>query len=165
MNRILRTTLLAAVALGCSESIGPKPPSAKSAFIEVLSAVSKANLGVGDTLTWTYSLENITTDSLTLTTNIGCQLRPELDQVQGPTIPDLLELICPPSQTVRKMAAGEKQTFSIILRGYDKTKSTDDQKPGYLLTSGTFDASVLVTATELGVPVRSDWVRFKVDVP
>ncbi|HEX7939890.1 MAG TPA: hypothetical protein VF483_12960, partial [Gemmatimonadaceae bacterium] len=74
----------------------------------------------------------------------------------------LLALNCPASQTVRSLAPGETAAFGIILRGYDKTKSTDLQKPGYLLSSGTFDASMFVTANELGTPVRSDWVRFTV---
>ena len=68
-------------------------------------------------------------------------------------------------QTVRVLAPGATFSAFGILRGYDKTKTTGQQTPGYLLTSGTFDASMLVTASPLPVPVRSDWVRFVVNVP
>lgn len=163
MTRILKTAALAAILIGCGDSTaGPKPPSAKSTLVEVVSTMSKTTLAVGDTATFGYSVKNITTDTLTLTTDTGCQITPELDQVAGPTIPDLLTLNCPGSQTVRTLAPGETAAYGLILRGYDKTKSTDLQKPGYLLSSGTFDASMFVTANELGTPVRSDWVRFTV---
>ncbi|MEK7403225.1 MAG: hypothetical protein AABZ80_12790 [Gemmatimonadota bacterium] len=162
MKRILRTSALAIILMACKDSVGPKPPSAKSTVVEVITTVSKAQLGVGDTATFGYSLKNISADSLTLTTNDGCQIRPELDQVDGPKIPNLLELLCPTAQTVLVLAPGEKVAYGIVLRGYDKTKATDLQQPGYLLSTGTFDASMLVTANELPAPVRSDWIRFTV---
>lgn len=163
MNRILRTAAFAAIVTACGDGVsGPKPPSAKSTLLEVISTTSKASLGVGDTATFGYSLKNLTADSLTLTTTTGCQIKPELDQVGGPRIPDLLELTCPTSPTVRRLGPGQKLTYGIILRGYDKTKPAAAQTPGYLLSSGTFDASMIVTASELGSPVRSDWVRFTV---
>ena len=163
MKRVLRIAAIAAALVACSDSVGPKPPSAKSTKLEVVSTMSKTTLGVGDTASFGYSLKNITTDTLTLTTDTGCQIKPELDQVAGPTIPDLLVLNCPSLiQTVRKLAPGEKLTYGLVLRGYDKSKSVDLQKPGYLLSTGTFDASMVVAANELSANVRSDWVRFTV---
>jgi hypothetical protein len=163
MNRILKTAIVLSLLAACSESTaGPKPPSAKSTKLEVISTMSKTTLGVGDTATFGYSLKNITTDTLTLTTDTGCQITPQLDQVAGPKIPDLLALNCPGTQTVRKLAPGEKAAYALTVRGYDKTKSAAVQTPGYLLSTGTFDASMVVTAKELGAPVRSDWVRFTV---
>ena len=162
MHRILLAVALAPVFIACSDTTGLKPPSAKNSKIEVVSMVSRTSLGVGDTATFSYSLKNLTTDTLTLTTDTGCQVRPELDQVAGPRMTDLLTLSCPPTPTVRKLAPGEKQTYGIFLRGFDKTKAATLQTPGYLLTTGTFDASMVVVAKELGAPVRSDWVRFTV---
>jgi hypothetical protein len=163
MNRILKAAAIAAALVACGDEVaGPKAPSAKSTVVEVKTTMSKLTLGVGDTATFGYSLKNLTAASLTLTTDTGCQIKPELDQVDGPRIPDLLELTCPGSQTVRVLAAGETVTFGIVLRGYNKNLSPDQQKPGYLLSSGTFDASMIVTANELTSPVRSDWVRFTV---
>ena len=163
MKRVtLAVIALLAAGGACSDSLGPKPPSARSTIIEVVSTMSRTTLGVGDTATFGYSLKNLTGDSLTLTTNTGCQIRPELDQVAGAKIPDLLSLLCPTAATVSTLGPGEKVTYGIILRGFDKTKPSSEQKPGYLLTTGTFDASMVVTANELPAPVRSDWVRFTV---
>jgi hypothetical protein len=162
MHRILKTAAIAGALVACSDSVGPKPPSARSTIVEVITTMSKSNLNVGDTATFGYSVRNLTASTLTLTTDTGCQLSPVLDQVDGPRMTDLLELLCPTTQTISVLAAGEKVEYGILLRGYDKTKPVDQQKPGYLLTTGTFDASMLVTANELPVAVRSDWVRFTV---
>jgi hypothetical protein len=169
MNRMMKIAAPAAVALALAackeETTGPKGPSEKSTIVEVVSTVSKSTLGVGDTATFAYSVKNITLDTLTLTTNTGCQIAPVLDQVAGPRIPDLYELNCPTAQTVRVLPPGATYSAFGILRGYDKTKPNNQQTPGYLLTSGTFDASMVVTASPLPAPVRSDWVRFVVNVP
>jgi hypothetical protein len=162
MNRIAKSAIAAATLLACKDSVGPKPPSAKSTIVEVVTTLSRTNFEVGDTGTFGYSVKNITTDTLTLTTSTGCQILPVLDQVDGPRIADLFEVTCPFAETVRTLAPGEKYQTGVLLRGYDKNKTVDQQTPGYLLSTGTFDASMLVTANELPVPVRSDWVRFTV---
>jgi len=162
MRTLLKSAVIAVTLVACKDSIGPKPPSAKSTIVEVVTTMSKTALGVGDTATFAYYVKNITPDTLTLSTPTGCQISPDLDQVEGPRMADLLELNCPGTPTTRVLAPGEKAQYFIILRGYDKNKSVDLQKPGYLLTTGTFDASMYVTATELPTAVRSDWVRFTV---
>lgn len=164
MSRRFRPIALLAALIACGDALGPKPKSATNAFVKVTALVSRTPLRPGDTATFSYSVENITSDSLTLTTTSGCQIKPELDQVAGPnmTPPPLAELFCPTTPTVRRLAAAQKQTFSLVLRGFDTSKPADVQRPGYLLTKGTFDASVLVSAAEIGGSVRSDWVRFEV---
>ena len=164
--RNARLWLSVAVLAACTDSIAPKSPSAANAFVKVVSTVSKPTINRGDTLTFTYSVENITNDSLTLTTPNGCQIRPVLDQVDGARMSPapLTELSCLDNVvvTVRKLARGEKVASTLLLRSYDPSKSATSQVPGYLLTAGTFDASMLVTANEIGAPARSDWVRFVV---
>jgi hypothetical protein len=155
--------LIAVVA--CGEKIaGPKPPSPLNDFIKATTTLSKTVVGRGDTMRFHFSVENITADSLTLSTDIGCQIMPFLDQVAGarqrPTLQEQIQ--CPDSGTTRKLAAGEVLAFSVLLRGYDPSKDIMLQTPGFVLKAGIFDASVLVRANEIGGEVNSDWVRFEV---
>jgi len=164
MSRPHHIFLLAALLAGCGDSIaGPKGPSATSTVLKATTTLSKLVVQRGDTMRFTYSIENLTGSPLTLTTPNGCQVKPELDQVGGKLMnPRALAdaLICPTTQTITPLGANQKVTFSLLLRGYDPSKEVSLQKPGYLLTTGVFDASVLITATE--AMVRSDWVRFEV---
>lgn len=166
MINVRRILALAAVLAACKDSIAPKPPYVANAFVLVTSTLSKTSLPLNDTLKWTYSFENITNDSLTLTTPAGCQVQPELDIVEGAEWedPPLSELACLAfeSATVTKLAAGEKQTFFLVLGRYEASKV--DQAPSftYFLTRGTWDASLLVNAVEIGGSARSEWVRFLV---
>lgn len=163
MNRIFRSLALVA-ALSCADAVGPKPPSATSDLVIVTTTFAKTSLARGDTVRFTYSVENKGDTSLTLNTVSGCQIKPELDQVDGKRMnpPAFSEVFCPADSTQTTLTARQKVTYGQLLCGYDPSKSDAQQCPGYRLTSGTFDASVLVTATELTVPVRSDWVRFTV---
>ena len=157
---------LATLLVACSDSItGPKPPSATSTILKATVTLSKVVVQRGDTMRFSYTVENLTAGPLTLTTDTGCQIQPELDQVGGARMdPPALSgaLLCPTEATVRTLAVGEKFAFGILLRAYDPSKPIAVQSPGYLLTTGTFDASVLVRATEVGGQLRSDWVRFEV---
>lgn len=166
MSQKARFFALAIVLVACSDAVGPKPPSAANAFVKVVSTVSRTSIGKGDTLTFTYSVENITNDSLTLTTVAGCQIQPELDQVAGARMepPPLTELSCYESTlpTVSKLAQGEKFTYALLVRGFNPSKAAWEQGSGYLLTAGKYDASMLVNANEIGTSARSDWVRFEV---
>ena len=165
MRRLHRILVLAAGIVACGDSIaGPKGPSATSTLVKATVTLSKLVVQRGDTMRFSYSLQNLTANSLTLNTATGCQIRPELDQVGGALMkPPALSnaLLCPDVPTVITLTAGQTVTYSILLRGYDPSKAVTAQVPGYLLTTGVFDASVLITATEI-VSVRSDWVRFEV---
>ena len=174
MKRLCQTIALAAVLVACGDDIaGPKAPSLTSTLLQATVTLSKLVVARGDTMRFSYTMENLTAAPLTLTTTTGCQVLPVLDQVGGKRMnpPALTDAIfCPEDPTVQTLVAGEQRTFSFLLRGYDPSKLISDQRPGYLLTTGTYDASVLITAAELCAgagsgcvgTLRSDWVRFEV---
>lgn len=174
MRRLFQTIAFAATLVACGDDIaGPKAPSLTSTVLKASVLLSKPVVARDDTMRFSYTMENLTAATLTLTTTTGCQVLPELDQVGGKRMspPALSDAIfCPTDPTIQTLVAGEKRTFSFLLRGYDPSKLVTDQRPGYLLTTGTHDASVLITAAELCVgtgsgcvgTLRSDWVRFEV---
>jgi hypothetical protein len=162
--RKLQLLCLAVVTIACGDKIaGLKPPQAKNAFIKATTTISKLVVFPGDTFRFYFSIENITGDSLTLSTAIGCLIYPQLDKVAGPRQVPLFTdaFACPNTPTVMHLAAGEVLTLSALLRGFDPNVDILFQKPGYVLKPGTIDASVYVRADQIG-DVTSDWVRFVV---
>lgn len=166
MITVRRLVVLGAVLVACSDSVAPKPPYVPNEFVMVETVLSKTTLTINDTMLFRYSVENLTNDSLTLTTPSGCQIQPELDIAKGAKWDraPLSELTCRDFDfpTITVLAVGEKQTFSLILGRYEDAKRGQAPPLTYFLTTGTWDASMLVRANEIGGSARSAWVRFTV---